>query len=286
MNEKYDPTNFYFFPPLPINNLSARNVDPNKLIPFEHLLPFDNKQFVENCGNAIGNVSNALDDRAILLDSIANDQIYYDKENKLSPFELHLTKFIVAYQLFKAFITWLNYDGVPLKEDGTPRVGRDSFRYEHLIFYYKRMYAITKRDSIKFEYCLDYDYSESESLPVSDWSLKLNEKYISTENSKAMQQINTPAMPQQMPIEPIIWTGDKVLLGYMIQWLKDNGLISQKTGRDSAIESHFVDERNQPIKNIKQGLGRVKALNDGGLPKSYEKIEPLLKKLNPNKRKG
>lgn len=80
-------------------------------------------------------------------------------------------------------------------------------------------------------------------------------------------------------IEPIVWTGDNVLLGYLVQWLKDNNYVSKKTSRDTVIKNHFVDENGKPIVNIKQGLQNMRDINNGGLPKDYEKIEPLLKIL-------
>lgn len=80
-------------------------------------------------------------------------------------------------------------------------------------------------------------------------------------------------------IEPIIWTSDNVLLGYLVQWLKENGLIAKKCGRDSIIKNHFVDSLGKPISNIKQGLQNMRDLNEGQLPKNYHKIEELLKSL-------
>ena len=80
-------------------------------------------------------------------------------------------------------------------------------------------------------------------------------------------------------IDPIIWTSDKVLLGFLIQWLKDNHFISKTTARDNVINNHFVDEAGNPIKNIRQLLQGMRDLNDGKLPQKYEKLEPLLNDL-------
>jgi len=88
-----------------------------------------------------------------------------------------------------------------------------------------------------------------------------------------------PKTSSRKPIDPIIWTGDNVLLGYLIQWFKDEGLISKKTARDTIIKNHFVDDKGKPIENIKQALSNMKALNNGSLPKNFEKIQPLLKTL-------
>jgi hypothetical protein len=85
--------------------------------------------------------------------------------------------------------------------------------------------------------------------------------------------------PLNKEIEPIVWTGDNVLLGYLIQWLKDEGFIKKKSARDTLIKNHFVDENGKPIENIKQGLSNTKKYNEGSLPKDFEKIQPLLKTL-------
>lgn len=113
---------------------------------------------------------------------------------------------------------------------------------------------------------------------------KLNIELKEIQESKA--QIVTITKPneenyekQSISIEPIVWTGENVLLGYLIQWLKDNGLIAKKTGRDSAIEKHFVDSTGKPIKNIKQALANMKSYNNGQLPRDFEKIQPLLNTL-------
>lgn len=254
-----------------------RDDNLNRLIPSEN--QFANlTEFINNVDIAIQNVSMALDSQSASKDEIIDNRDYYDKEKKLSDFELYLIKFIVAYELHERIIYLSDIFPCPPSSILRP--------------YCDRIFACTKRDGSKFEYFVDFRFVVDE--PLGDdypkyfkggWSLKLNDNKSESETLTAMQPVNTQATPMEKQINPIIWTGDKVLLGYMIQWLKDNGLISQKTGRDSAIEGHFVDEKNNPIKNIKQGLSRVKSLNDGGLPKSYEKIEPMLKGLKPNKSK-
>jgi hypothetical protein len=70
-----------------------------------------------------------------------------------------------------------------------------------------------------------------------------------------------------------------VLLAYLIDWLKKEGFISKKTGRDSAIRNHFVSENWKPIKNAKQSLKNMRLYNYGELPRKFEIIEPLLKEL-------
>ncbi len=117
------------------------------------------------------------------------------------------------------------------------------------------------------------DLKETKQKIDSLFSLKkLNDKTLTVQNS------TSPKQPQ-MQIEPIIWDTDNILLGYLIQWLKDNGFISKKTGRDAAIKNHFSDPTGKPITNIKQGLNNMKKYNDGALPKDFEKIEPLLNTL-------
>jgi hypothetical protein len=106
---------------------------------------------------------------------------------------------------------------------------------------------------------------------------ELNDLKNVTENS-----IQSPVSEKSMKaniLEPIIWTENNVLLGYLIQWLKDEGFISKKSPRDTLIKNHFVDESGKPIGNIKQGLLNMKTYNEGQLPTKYEKIEPLLKTL-------
>jgi hypothetical protein len=171
-----------------------------------------------------------------------------------------------------------------IRESIAPLAQKDKISFlKEQIKSFRQFEIIFRGDKFRVEGLLpDYAVGFSAYIELLDLELKGVEE--SREN-EGMQSINLPTVQAAKSIEPIIWTGDKVLLGYMIQWLKDNGLISQQTGRDKAIESHFVDEKNRPIKNIKQGLGRVNASNDGSLPRSYEKIEPLLKVLKPNKRK-
>ncbi|MBK7041527.1 MAG: hypothetical protein IPH46_13930 [Bacteroidetes bacterium] len=40
----------------------------------------------------------------------------------------------------------------------------------------------------------------------------------------------------QKQTEPIIWTANNVLLGYLIQWLKDEGFISKMCARDTIVK--------------------------------------------------
>ncbi len=104
-------------------------------------------------------------------------------------------------------------------------------------------------------------------------------KFENSKTSKIMNPSKTNDLETQNKLEPIIWTGDNVLLGYLIQWLKEEGLISKKSARDSIIKNHFVNDKGKPIENIKQALSNMKAINNGGLPRGFEKIHPLLKTL-------
>lgn len=107
--------------------------------------------------------------------------------------------------------------------------------------------------------------------------LKIEYKNLVSVKANEFADVSDKKLNNQ--IEPIIWTGHNVLLGYLIQWLKDNGLISNKTGRDTAIRNHFISEKGVPIRNIKQALQKMRDINEGQLPGKYEKIDPLLKTL-------
>lgn len=176
--------------------------------------------------------------------------------NTLSPFEELLTKWIIA-------------DYVHTFEQGSIR-STETF--------YKTVKTIVERETKNFSVQIDFCKSPVElefalQFVYGHWRL------IEVSKRKESNQNTNDINKAQKQIEPIIWDADNVLLGYLIQWLKDNGFISKKTGRDSAIKNHFVDATSKQITSIKQGLNNVKKFNDGGLPKDFEKIEPLLNNL-------
>jgi hypothetical protein len=245
---------------------------------YTYLLKFENEftnlsliDFILNCQDALSSVYFEIcinrSSKESTLKFIIDNREFYENKNKLNDFELYLTKFIVAHCMVSY------YDEDKNKTD-----------------YFNQVLSICKSQSNYYKYYFDYHRgffcTGNERGVCADWHLRLNTKQYATidknelaETLNKLKQTNTQPTPQQKEIEPIIWTGDNVLLGYLVQWLKDNGLIAKKTGRDNAIKNHFVNEKNMPIDNIKQSLQNMKTYNDGKLPKDFEKLEPLLKTL-------
>ncbi len=162
--------------------------------------------------------------------------------------------------------------------------GENKPLYNYLNFIVKPVYEnndfLSESKIISYQIIDEIVYSIVEGVICAKYlkklTIELNELH---KKEEIIIEVAKDITPLKKEIEPIVWTGDNVLLGYLIQWLKDEGFIKKKSARDTLIKNHFVDEKGKPIENIKQGLSNIKKYNEGSLPKDFEKIEPLLKTL-------
>lgn len=128
---------------------------------------------------------------------------------------------------------------------------------------------------------ITYEYQKDKLNCIIDGVLiafslnRLEKEYLNLSNNNIKKDV----INVKNSNNAIIWNKNNVLLIFLIDWLKENHYISDKSSRNSIIKNHFTNISGEEIKNIRQSLHNVKALNEGQLPKGYEKLENLFKEL-------
>ncbi len=263
-----------------LNELIEKHWYFNKV--YTYLLKFENEftnltEFILNCEYASNKVFHALlkdNENKQPVKTVIDNNGFYDFESKLPPFELYITKFIVAHCLVSYF-----------KED-TIRTT-----------YFNQINSITERQKNEFKYFIHYKRgglcADWTGWGVCyDWLLKINtEKYVVIEKNKLSETMNklkqqsTPPQDKAKQIEPIWWQGSGRLLGYLMEQLSQAGFIDKQSNFNKLIKEHFIDKDKKPftdsIAQNRSGAGSNKGTskNKGSKPKGHNEIDTLIENL-------
>lgn len=84
------------------------------------------------------------------------------------------------------------------------------------------------------------------------------------------------------PVHKIRWNGENTQLVYLIEQLKEAGLIAD-INLIAAVQNCFLDKNGKPLKNLHQSRNNM-LLNDGRKPKrGADKIEGIVKAMKGNR---
>lgn len=179
--------------------------------------------------------------------------------NTLSPFELLLTKWIVADYIF------------------TYQLGVQSNTHT----FYNTIKIIVERETINFSVRIlikgDFEWEFAPKYVSNNWRL------IQVKQPKNLVQGNTVNKQPAKQIKPIWWQGTGRQLGYLLDELAAKGFIDKNTNFNEAIKIHFIDKDKKPFTDsIKQNKSGASNTNINGKPKGANVVDEIIKDLPNN----
>ena len=178
--------------------------------------------------------------------------------NTLSPFELLLTKWIVADYIY------------------THKLGVLSNTHT----FYNTVKIIVERDTqtfpIQIHLQTSFDWTIDINWVNNKWRLIKVEKKQSLQNNSGNRQSIKQA-------KPIWWQGTGRQLGYLLDELAAKGFIDKNTNFNEAIKVHFIDKEQKPFTDsIKQNKSGASNTNKNGKPKGANVVDEIIKGLPNN----
>ena len=178
--------------------------------------------------------------------------------NTLSPFELLLTKWIVADYIY------------------THKLGVLSNTHT----FYNTVKIIVERDTqtfpIQIHLQTSFDWTIDINWVNNKWRLIKVEKKQSLQNNSGNRQSIKQA-------KPIWWQGTGRQLGYLLDELAAKGFIDKNTDFNEAMKVHFIDKEQKPVTDsIKQNKSGASNTNKNGKPKGANVVDEIIKGLPNN----